>query len=89
MEAGLSLLCLALRVYWYVLLVRIILSWFVESPTGWLATAWGVLYDLTEPFLRPFRRFLPPLRLGGLSLDLSPILAFVILGVVQQAVCWR
>jgi YggT family protein len=89
MQAAFSLLCLALRVYWYVLLARIVLSWFMESPRGWLGSAWGVLYDLTEPFLRPFRRLVPPLRLGGLGLDLSPILAFVLLGVVQQLACWR
>lgn len=42
----------------------------------------GFLRDVSEPFLRIFRRFLPPF--GGL--DLSPILAIITLEVIRRLV---
>jgi YggT family protein len=39
-----------------------------------------LIYDATEPVMEPFRKILPPL--GGL--DLSPILLFMVLGIVTQ-----
>jgi YggT family protein len=42
-----------------------------------------VVYDLTEPVMGFFRRFIPPV--GGL--DLSPIFIFVILGFIRGGLC--
>jgi YggT family protein len=41
---------------------------------------------VTDPYLNLFRRFLPPVGGRGLALDLSPILAIVVLLVVQAVV---
>lgn len=82
------LLCIALGVYSFVLLARVIVSW-VElagwrpPPTGPLRTIFELLFDVTEPVLRPIRRILPP---AG-PLDLSVIVAFVIIFVLQNAIC--
>ena len=81
-----QLICLALSVYWFVLIARIVLSWvtmFAWSPPPALAPAIKVVYDLTEPIMSYFRRFIPPI--GGL--DLSPIIIFFILGAIQRALC--
>ena len=60
----------------YVLLViRIIVSWFQISPYNELVQ---ILYRITEPLLRPFRRL--PLQFG--MIDFSPILAFIILQIL-------
>ena len=79
------LVCDALTAYWVILLVRIILSWTTMfwSPPSSLAPAIRVVYDLTEPVMAFFRRFIPPI--GGL--DLSPIFIFIILQLIRSAIC--
>ncbi len=42
------------------------------------------IYDVCEPFLRVFRGLLPAVRLGGMGLDLSPLIAFVVLFIVER-----
>lgn len=67
----------ALEVYlWGVLFPRAILSWFPASPGSILASVNHVLYRLSEPVLGPVRRVLPPVRAGGMGIDLSFIVVF-------------
>lgn len=73
----------ALEAYRNLLFVRIILSWLPISPPDWLRPAFNFLYDVTEPVLRLFRGLLPSVNLGGMGLDLSPILAFLAVEVVR------
>jgi YggT family protein len=77
------LVCIALSVYWYVLIARIILSWVTAfsswSPPPSVAPIVGVIYDLTEPVMGFFRRYIP--AVGGL--DLSPIVIFVMLSILR------
>lgn len=73
----------ALAAYRNLLFVRIILSWLPISPPDWLRPAFNFLHDVTEPFLRLFRRMLPSVNLGGMGLDLSPLLAFLVIAIVQ------
>ncbi len=77
-----TLLLLALAAYRYIMLVRIILSWVPMSPPPALRPAFSFIYDLTEPFLRLFRGLLPPL--GGI--DISPMIAFVVLLIAERVV---
>ena len=78
-------LCLLILAYYIVLVARIILSWatMAWSPPPALAPAVRVIYDLTEPVLGTFRRYIPPM--GGL--DLSPLFVFIILSFVRRAIC--
>ena len=69
-----GIVCLAIQLYVVVIFVRIILSWFPLSPGGVMAQVFSVAYKLTEPVLGPIRRALPPVRIGGGGLDLSPII---------------
>jgi len=76
-----DLILFALRAYYYMLFLYIILT-LLQSLAGlripeFLRPAANFVYDVCEPFLRVFRRFLPAVRLGGMGLDLSPILAFL------------
>jgi YggT family protein len=67
----------ALEVYlWGVLFPRAILSWFPAAPGSVLASVNHVLYRLSEPVLGPVRRILPPVRAGGMGIDLSFIVVF-------------
>jgi YggT family protein len=79
-----AIICAALFAYYLVLLARIILSWTTMfwSPPASLSPAIRVIYDLTEPLMGWFRRFIPPL--GGF--DLSPIFIFIILRLVQAQI---
>jgi len=66
------------KFYFFAILAMIILSWIApggNSPVLYL------LYQLTEPVMAPFRRIIPPM--GGL--DLSPILVFIAINVIQIA----
>ncbi len=80
-----ALICIGLYVYGIVLFVRIILSWVTMfwSPPATLSPAIRVVYDLTEPVMRLFRRYIPPV--GGF--DISPIFIFLILQFASAALC--
>ena len=75
-----------LLAYWIILFVRVLSSWFRPPMSGPLRTLWRVVYDLTDPVLKPFRSILPPMRMGAMAMDFSPILVFVIIGILQSYV---
>jgi YggT family protein len=80
------IVCYALSAYWLILIARIILSWVTMtawSPPPAMAPVIRVIYDLTEPVMGFFRRIIPPIG----ALDISPIFIFIILSIVQQALC--
>lgn len=83
----LGLVCIGIEVYTIILFVRIILSWVTMawSPPPSLSPAIRVIYDLTEPVMSFFRRFIPPI--GGF--DLSPIFIFLILRLLSGSLCIR
>jgi uncharacterized protein YggT (Ycf19 family) len=82
------LLLLAVDAYRGVLFLYIILS-ILQSMAGLalpevLRPAARFVYDICEPFLRIFRGLLPAVRMGAMGLDLSPIIAFIVLIIVRQ-----
>lgn len=85
MSVALRIICIVLTLYWLVLFVRIILSWFPPPMGGIGRTLYDLVFDLTEPVLRLVRGLLPPVRMGMLGLDLSPIIVFIAIGVIQAA----
>ena len=56
-------------------------SW---EPKGAVVVLLEVVYSITDPPLKFLRRFIPPLRLGGVSLDLSFLVLFVIVTIGLQ-----
>jgi len=75
-----TIICLALQLYVIVLFARVILSWFPISPGSAMQGVSDVLVMLTEPVLGPLRRAIPGVRLGGMALDLSPMI--LIFGII-------
>ena len=69
-----QVLCYALQLYVFIIIARIVLSWFPVSPGSAMESIDAFLRMLTEPILGPLRRALPPVRLGGMGLDLSPMI---------------
>jgi YggT family protein len=80
----LNLISYLLSVYLVVLFGRIILSWFPLSPDGPMAAIARVFYALTEPVLAPIRSVIPPLQMGGMGLDLSPMIVFFAILFIQR-----
>jgi YggT family protein len=62
-----------LRLYFWVLLIRALVSWVSPDPHNPIVR---FLVLVTEPVLRPLRRLVPPHKLGGL--DLSPLIAMLL-----------
>ncbi len=83
------LLCRLLEAYFFVLLGRVVLSWFPISPGSGMASVFSFVYAVTEPVLGPIRRIIPPIGMGGMGLDLSPIIVFMLVAVLERAVCAR
>ena len=73
-----------LIIYWIVLLVRVLSSWFPTPYAGPMRAVMNVVYALTEPVLRPLRNVLPPVRMGMVALDLSPIIIFIVISILLQ-----
>ena len=69
-------------VYVLLILAYIILSWVRLPYSVWLNRIQRFLYDVSEPYLRLFRRILP----GMGALDLSPWIATIVLWVLASAV---
>jgi YggT family protein len=74
-------------VYIVLILIRIVLSWFPRIPYyRWLDLVLRFVNDVTDPYLNIFRRFIPPIRLGPGALDISPIIAILVLTLVARIV---
>jgi YggT family protein len=73
-------------VYLICIIAYIITSWIPLPYNVWLNRVQRFLYDIVDPYLRLFRRFVPQLNLGGLGLDLSPIVAIIVLLIVHSLI---
>ena len=67
------------RVLTLAVLVRVFLTWFPISPYNRFVQ---ILYQITEPILRPFRRIIPPIG----TVDISPIVALLVLQLLEQVI---
>jgi YggT family protein len=68
----------------FALIARALLSWFPTEPGSSLYGVVRALDRITEPILAPIRRILPPVRAGGMAIDLSIIIAILVLELVVQ-----
>lgn len=77
-------------VYVIMLISRIVVGWIQQfRPIPYWTPLRAVITFLEEtvdPFLNVFRGLVPPLRAGGMGLDLSPILAFIVLGIARAII---
>ncbi len=71
-----------LWVYSLLILAYILTSWIRLPYSPWLNRVQRFLYDVCDPYLRIFRRFIPPVG----PLDLSPMIGIVVLFIAMQVV---
>ncbi len=67
------------RIYSYLILARIFLSWI---PVDYSNPIVRLIYKVTEPILAPFRIII---SLGGMGIDLSPIIVFFLLNLLRTS----
>ncbi len=87
MRAILDVILLALQLYVWVVILSAIFSWLVafnvvNTRNQFVAMVGEALWRITEPALRPIRRFMP--NLGGI--DLSPIILLLIIFLIQRVI---
>ncbi|BCM22345.1 YggT family protein [Mesorhizobium sp. J8] len=85
MIALIQTIVMALDIYWWIIIASAIFSWLyafnvVNSRNQFVSSVGNMLYRLTEPALRPIRRFMPDL--GGI--DISPIILLLIIFFIRQ-----
>ena len=73
-------------VYLILIFAYILTSWIPLPYNLWLNRVQRFLYDVVDPYLRLFRRLLPGLSVGGLGLDLSPIIGTIVLILVWRLI---
>ncbi|NLA29205.1 MAG: YggT family protein [Propionibacterium sp.] len=85
------LLYMLLQIYIWLLLARMVISWIPMfaprwRPRGILASLFEVVYSLTDPPIRAFRKIIPPLNLGGVSLDIAFMAVLIVIFVLQRVI---
>ena len=72
-----------LTVYIVIIFIRILMSWFTRIPYNrYLDAFLKFISEVTDPFLNVFRKIIPTVRIGPGALDLSPIVAVLVLSIV-------
>ena len=84
MKVLIEVLVMALEIYKWAFIVMIVLSWLIafnviNTRNQFVASVWQVLQSVTEPALRPIRRYMPRMQI-----DLSPIVLFLGIYLVQE-----
>ena len=72
-----------ITVYVVLIFIRILMSYFRTIPYyRWLDVFLRFVTEVTDPWLNLFRRFIPPVRMGPASMDLTPIIAVFALYII-------
>jgi YggT family protein len=78
-----------LSIYVIILIARIVIDYvFIFArewrPRGVVLVLVEAIYTVTDPPLKALRRVIPPLRIGGISLDLAFLVLFILVQVLIQ-----
>jgi len=86
-----SLLLTLLDLFKYALFARLIIDYarmFARNwrPNSFLISFFELIYTITDPPMKFVGRFVPPLRLGGVALDLSFIVLLIAIGLAKSII---
>jgi len=82
-----SIVCTLLYIYFLAVLAWVVLSWVQVSSSHPLGRVQVFLDRIIYPVILPLRRVLPPLRLGGMALDLSPLVLMLGINLLRRFIC--
>lgn len=68
------------------ILARIIMTWIRVPLNKYTRLVVRFIFDVTEPILGLFRGILPLLNVGSMGIDLSPIIAFMVLELLHRLI---
>jgi YggT family protein len=67
------------------IIVWILFGWFGRYPSNeLLQRVYDIVHNVVNPIMMPLRERLPPLRIGGIAMDLSPIIALIGLFIARR-----
>lgn len=74
-----------LDIYWWLVIIQAVISWLIafnviNTYSRPVAIVLDFLYRITEPVLRPIRRFIPPFS----GLDVSPVILLLIIWLIEM-----
>src|SRR3954470_19721621 len=93
MSVVLDVIYIALMCFLIVLIFRLVMDYVFQFARSWqpgkaMVVVLEATYTVTDPPLKLLRRFIPPLRLGGVALDLSffvlMIIVYILISVAQS-----
>jgi YggT family protein len=74
-------------IYMILIFIRVLMSWFTRIPYHPVLNAvLEFVRETTDPYLNIFRKFVPMVKIGPGALDLSPIVAIIVLMIVRSIV---
>ncbi|WP_030013959.1 MULTISPECIES: YggT family protein [Micrococcales] len=91
MISALAIIHFALYLAFLVLMFRLILDWVQTFARFWrpkgIALVFATsVYTITDPPMRLMRKWIPPLRIGSVSLDMGFLVLLVVLSIAQSIV---
>ena len=88
---ALDLICAVLTGAVWIIIAWIVLSYVVNfGRLGWdhpVRRLYDALSKGIEPVMRPIRNVIPPLRVGGAALDLSPVILILGISLLRRVIC--
>ena len=88
---ALDLICAVLTAAVWLIIAWIVLSYVVNfGRLGWdhpVRRLYDALSKVIEPVMRPIRNVIPPLRIGGAALDLSPVILILGISLLRRVIC--
>ncbi len=83
-----QIIWIILQVAIWLVIARFVVDWIQVlarqwRPSGVVAVICEVIYTVTDPPLRALRKVIPPIRLGQVMLDLSPMILIIVLVIAQ------
>jgi len=88
---AIDLICAVLTGAVWVIIAWIVLSYVVNfGRLGWdhpVRRLYDALSKAIEPVMRPIRNVIPPLRVGGAALDLSPVILILGISLLRRLIC--
>lgn len=80
-----------LSIYLFILLIRAVLDWVVMLSRGWrprglVLVLANICYQITDPPLKLLNRFIPPLRLGPVAMDMGFLVLFFGISILIRVI---